>query len=153
MDKLEMLLPCGGEIWLNFVEFPSAVKTGHVDVRVFPHVKCPGTYANGKGCPWLDRLRKCYTIARGLEERVVDGEVGAVKEEADVQYRNRVVRQVRDDYGRGIAFVAATVLYDRELRPKHFEEPKDVFDECQDVYIGHGKRIIAFLKRCFGKAQ
>ena len=153
MTKLNMRLPCGGEMWLNFVEVPSAVKAGHVDVRVFPHVKCPGTYANGKGCPWLDRLRKFYTVAQGLEERVVDGEMGAVKEEADVQYRNRVVRQIRDDYGRGIAFVATTVLYDRELRPKHFDEPDDVFDECQDVDIGHGKRIIAFLKKVFRKGE
>lgn len=48
MTKLNMRLPCGGEMWLDFVEFPSAVKAGHVDVRVFPHVKCPRTYANGE---------------------------------------------------------------------------------------------------------
>ena len=144
--ELNVPLPCGGMIEFNFINGLFPCKVNNVHISVFPHVHCPGTYSNGKGCPWFDRLRKFYTATAGLEEVVVNGKVVSVKDKTEINYRERVVRQVCNEYHRGIAFVPNELLFDRDLWPKGFEEGDDIFDECKNVKTRHGG-IIAFLKR------
>lgn len=152
-DRLSSRLPCGGEIWLDFEEGLFPAGKGHVNVAVFPHVDCPRTYADGKGCPWVERLRKLHAVAKGLEEAVGYGEATPPKAKPYVEERDRVVREIRDDYARGVAFTPGEVLYDRHLRPKCLEEAEDAFRECRQVYSkgNHKRAIIPFLMRLFGK--
>lgn len=148
-DTLSAHLPCGGEMWLTFMEGMFAAGEGDVNVAVFPHVRCPLSYANGKGCPWLDRLRKLHSIAKGLEEVAGYGKEVAPEAKPHVEQRDRVVRHVHDNYTRGFAITPDGLLYDRYLRPKAFEEPYDVFCNCQQVKPerDHKGVIIPFLNR------
>ena len=110
-----------------------AAGEGQVNVAVFPHVDCPLTYADGKGCPWLDRLRKLHSVAKGLEEFADDGVEASPKAKANVEERDRVVCHIHDDYARGFAITPDGLLYDRYLRPKAFQEPHNAFSKCQYV--------------------
>lgn len=150
--KLNLPLPCGGKIEFNFMNGLYPCKVNDVHISVFPHVHCPGTYANGKGCPWFDRLRKFYTAATGLEEVVVDGKIVSVVDKTEINYRDRVVSHVGNEYHRGIAFVPDQFLFDRDLWPKGFEEGNDVFEECKNVKTRHDG-IIAFFKRLIGSRK
>ena len=154
-DTLSARLPCGGELWITFVEGFFAAGEGQVNVAVFPHVDCPLTYADGKGCPWLDRLRKLHSVAKGLEEFAGYGEEMPPKAKPYVEERDRVVCHIRDDYARGFAVTPDGLLYDRYLRPKAFEEPCDAFGKCQYVKSDGDHRIgiIPFLKRLIGRRK
>lgn len=150
LDEARMRLPCGGELWFSFVDHGSSKRIDCVNVMSFPHVMCPGSYAKRKGCPYFDRLRKHFTVGTGLKEKSGEGVKIAVDGKTGVDDCDRVVRHVGEYDERGIVFCRRHVLYDKELRPKQFEEREDVFDECPYVKTGHG-RIIAFFMRLFGR--
>lgn len=152
-DDLTARLPCGGEIWITFISgfFPASSK-GKVCVSAFPHVKCPDTYSDGKGCPWLDRFRKLHTAARGVEEAAGYGDWIPPKAKP-YDERDRVVREMSDGHARGFAVTPDGMIYDRLLRPMMFDEPEDTFCNCPRVESDGGNRsgIRGFIRRLFGR--
>lgn len=147
-ETARVSLPCGGEITLTFVERPRPVTSDDIDVEVLPKVFCPGSYSDGKGCPWFERLWKYYSVAPGLDIVGGDGNGSVSEDEADVADGDRVTRGIGDYKERGIAICGRTIFYDRKLRAVVLDEEEDVFDKCPDVKSRH-TGIIAFLARLF----
>lgn len=155
-DRIETLkthLPCGGELWLTFVAQPTAVESDRVDVACFPKVFCSGAYADCKCCPWIERVRKFYARQEGLDEPLREGDVHAGVGKPHVEDGDGTVGEVCDCHDWLVVFNGDKVLYDGQLRAKKLDEAKDLFEKCQNVEVRHGRGIIAFIGRAFGRGR
>ena len=143
-------LPCGGRIITTFQEFRPSTRKGNIEVGPFPVIKCPRSYDETKGCPWLERLRKFYCGTVDLDVRTRNGNASRCGHEAkvlDFNGRGTVVVKAQDC---GIVVRGVEEFSDQQLPLKLYDEPEDFFYCSNNVNAKHGG-IIAFFKRLFGR--